>query len=246
MRRLPFTQNYNLRELGGIPISLTKEITYHQFLRADALLELTDKEIKFLKDYGIKVIIDLRNDLELMKKPNVLRDNKDFIYYSIPFLNETRMEENKSQKPSQDLSERSLLDIYIEIFDDHKMQIKEFFNIILNHLEDGILFHCSAGKDRTGTLTALLLTIAGVDRLDILADYEVSYTFLLPRLRKLQSLFPNLPMHIMVSEADCLDNALNHIVREYCSIENYLLKEIGLTAEEIKKIKTKLVCEVQD
>lgn len=239
MRRILFKKTYNIRDLGDIPISLKKATKTHQFVRSDALVDLDKDEIKYLKEYGIKVIIDLRNQQEILKRPNILSGNQDFIYISLPFLNETKME-GQEDKPSNDLSKKNLTDIYLDIIENHKKELKAFFELVCKYSNNGILYHCSAGKDRTGIITTLILSLAGVGRLDILADYEVSFTYLLPRLKALQELHKDLPMHIMESKREGMDELLNYINNKYSGAEQYLLS-IGLEDKQLEIIKKKIV-----
>lgn len=240
MRRILFNKTYNTRDLGSIPISLYQKTKSHQFIRSDALLSLNDEEINYLINYGVKVIVDLRNNDEIRKKPNCLQNHPCFTYFHLPFLNDDSMQEENKYAKDGGLSKKDLLGIYHDIIDNYQVQIKEFFLIIENHINDGILFHCSAGKDRTGILTMFLLSIAGVNKLDIIADYEISFTYLLPRLEMLRKEHGELPMHIMESKREFMMDIMNYIEKNYGDIINYLLK-IGINQHLINLIKTKIV-----
>lgn len=238
MKRIPFEDVYNLRDLGGIPISKYLETKSHQFLRADALVNLTEEEKAYLKDYGVKVIIDLRNDGEVSKRPNILENDPNFKYFKLPFLNEANLND-KADNYQSGLASKTLLGIYHDIIDHHQDQIKEFFKIVIKYKDDGILYHCSAGKDRTGMISMLILMLASVNKLDIMADYEVSFTYLLPRLWMLKKVYPNLMMHIMEAKPEYISEMVDYINDKYEGIKNYL-KVVGLTEEEIEILKHKI------
>ncbi len=236
MKRIPFKNVYNFRDLGGIPISLTSWIKEKEFYRSDALLDLSSEEIIYMKDLGIKTIIDLRSHNETSKKPNILMNNQDFNYYHIPFLDRNKATDVKQNTKFQD---NNLFDVYKEIITNHQYEIKCVFDCILNNLNVAIVYHCSAGKDRTGIISVLLLMLANVNPLDIIADYEVSFTYLLPRLYELKKNHPNIPMNMMETKNEYIEYIIDYINNEQNGIINFLLN-IGLTNEEIERIKNKL------
>jgi protein-tyrosine phosphatase len=111
---------------------------------------------------------------------------------------------------------------------------------LLTHAQNGVLYHCTAGKDRTGVISALLLSLVGVSSHDIISNYEISYSNLKPMIEKLHTQNPNLPPFIGHSKAVYMKMFLDLFYNRYCSPETYLTK-IGLTKEEITTLKGKLV-----
>lgn len=95
----------------------------------------------------------------------------------------------------QDAFENSMSQAYISLFNNNVDNIIQIINTILASLEYGsVLFHCTAGKDRTGIIAALLLYLSKVDTVDISADYQITYTYNLknPRLHKVMDLYGDL------------------------------------------------------
>lgn len=115
----------------------------------------------------------------------------------------------------------------------------QLLKLVSDSEKGGILFHCSAGKDRTGILAMLLLMIAHAKREDILANYQPSYYNLManPKIREAQEKY-KLPL--MSSDASTIAKVYDHIIDEYHDIESYL-KACDLTDDDISKIYNRLV-----
>ena len=140
--------------------------------RSDLLYNLNPKEKALLRDNNIKVVIDLRNkdEVEHLKDTNI----KAIKFINNPMLPESKEGEDSPLKtvtikhmtlPDMDNAYREL------VRRDRQTAWSNIFNIILNNDNGGILFHCSAGKDRTGVVTAVILTALGIDKEIIYQDY---------------------------------------------------------------------------
>ena len=104
----------------------------------------------------------------------------------------------------------------------------------------GVLFHCTAGKDRTGLMAALLLGLAGVGREEILADYQVSETYLADVICQIKTKVPDLSAFAGASKAEYLNDCLKLVETKYGSIHGYI-QAIGLTEEELIALRRKLL-----
>ena len=103
----------------------------------------------------------------------------------------------------------------------------------------GVLFHCSAGKDRTGTLSAILLTLAEVPEETVIKDYLLTRDCLQNRLELVHQRFPELDMNIVIPSERHIKGFLQLWKEKYTTAENYL-HSIGLTDLEIEHIRRKL------
>lgn len=97
-----------------------------------------------------------------------------------------------------------------------------------------------AGKDRTGCVAALLLTLAGVDRLDILADYQVSETYIRPVIQWMRQTQENLPAYVGASRTEYLEDCLNRLEGAYGSVPDYL-RAAGLSKEQLDRLRRRLL-----
>ena len=170
-------------------------------------------------------IIDLRCKDEISKKANYFQD-KGFDYYNI-----TLKGENCPKR------EKDITLGYMEIIDD-KEKIKLVFDVIKNS-QGGVFINCNSGKDRTGVICMLLLLIAKVPEKDIIANYQVSYTYLMDNIKKMHEENPNLPKFLGSSKAEYMEKTLKLFKNKYKTIENYM-KSIGLTNKDVKIISNKI------
>ena len=117
----------------------------------------------------------------------------------------------------------------------NKEKIKKIFKVLINS-EGGVLFHCSAGKDRTGVIAALILGVCNVNQLDIIANYQVTSTYM-----KDEEIMKKYDDNLQKSDADYMDTFIKILYKQYGSFENYLLS-CDILKEEINRLKNKF-CE---
>lgn len=228
---LPMENAYNVRELGGYAARKGSVTKYHQFLRTENLTDITEGDKKFLLRYGLGAVIDLRGREETVIYPNPFRDHPDVRYINLPFITDDVLD-MRAVKESGFRPE----EFYINLVE-YKEMAASIMRFILENKEDCVLFHCQAGKDRTGILAMLLLGVCGVSREDIVANYQVSHTYLKDHVE--------LRIHegleeLEYSKPQWIEAAYDHVMEEYGSFKKYFLAA-GLTKKEIKKIRRKLV-----
>ncbi|WP_250229593.1 tyrosine-protein phosphatase [Anaeropeptidivorans aminofermentans] len=230
VRRINLETPKNLRELGGYMRKDGKITKFQEFLRGDCMSGLLDTEIDFLKSYGLKTVIDLRTDTEALREPNSFKNVKDVNFIEIPLF------ENNTPFISDDFS---LGDLYMYIMD-NSLNFGTLFNYMADNSEGTILYHCTAGKDRTGIVTCLLYMLADIDRCDIVADYEVSFTYFKQALAKELEINPDMPLHFAHSKSQWMEAFINRILKEYGSAENFL-SEKGVSEKNIEILKNKII-----
>lgn len=226
MRRIVFEKVNNMRDLGGYLTKDKKETKYFRFIRSNITKDVTIEEEQYLLDNNIKTIIDLRNDDELLRKPNKLNNDK-FKYYHVSLLGD-----------KCPLFEEDIPIGYMNILN-NKETMKEVFEIMANS-NYGVLFNCSAGKDRTGVVAMLLMLLANCYEDDILADYSVSYIYLREEIRKMHKDNPDLPAFLGQSKFEYMEDVLEMFKEKYHDINNYM-NYLGVTLEKVKIIRNKLL-----
>lgn len=117
--------------------------------------------------------------------------------------------------------------------------MREVFTTIANAPE-GVLFHCTAGKDRSGVVSAILLALAGVADEDIIYDYTISRELNKERLEAFLAAHPEIDREVVLANEKTMDRFLQMLREKHGSIEEYLL-DMGLTEDEIQKLKNKLI-----
>lgn len=229
-RLLPLASFRNTRELGGYETQEGSYTKTHCYIRAATPAFLEEKDATYLYDYGVRVIIDLRGANEIEKAPNPLKGYKEMEYYHVDVFGD----KNASLVPS-DVSFKDMGDLYCLMLDYLKPNIKQVFDVFLKHLDTTILFHCSAGKDRTGVISALLLDLAGCHPYDIVKDYSESYENNKEIYDELLKLTTEENAHYLSSDPMYMLKMMDHLSENYGSARAYLL-EIGLKEEEIEDI----------
>ena len=96
---------------------------------------------------------------------------------------------------------------------DNKIKIKEIFDVIASS-KGGVLFHCTAGKDRTGVVSALILGLCNVDRKDIIANYEVTYTYISDC-----EFMNTYPLNMQISEPIFMNTFIQNLLEKYSNLK---------------------------
>lgn len=220
-RRLPLTGAKNTRDLGGYPAKGNKITKYHVWYRSDNLHSLTDSDWELLKQANVKIIIDLRSSAERSMQ------GYDAQAYGIDCFALPLLQEN----PSLDSAKEVLQNTFVQSMElDYVSMVKENIHNIIEILkkmaeavkQGAVLFHCSAGKDRTGIISALLLWNAGVAGSDIIADYQVTKTYITDVDNEL---FQMVPEAVIASHPNTMAKLLDFFEEEHILS---LLKERGL------------------
>jgi len=167
MNRLIMVEGgFNIRDLGGYPTS-DGRVTYARVLiRAGCLDKLTPVAQQQLIDYGVKTIIDLRDEWEVKEFPNVFAQSTTVKYAHLPLIHSKLSDEIQPETDQFAL----LNEVYSTHLDRCQPQIGAIISAIADS-ESATIFHCYAGKDRTGIIAALLLSVAGVSDSVIAEDY---------------------------------------------------------------------------
>lgn len=229
--RLPLDGIENCRELGGYGTKEGEQIKWHTFLRSSDMGNATEEDILFLKEYGVATIIDLRGADEAETLRNPLAEENFCEYYNIPLF----------IQPLTDLTLPQDLDMgefYISLLE-KTTTLKKIFETINQAKPGTILFHCMAGKDRTGVLAMLLLGLAGVEKKDIVSNYEVTYSNL-ESFHKHDILPEGIPIEFLFSKREYIAHAYDYIIQNYESIENYLRTK-NIDQEVIDGVKERLL-----
>jgi protein tyrosine/serine phosphatase len=162
-RRLRWDHLLNARDMGGLPMP-RGWTGFRALVRSDGHSRLTAYGQAAMLAYGVTTIVDLRSPRELAVAPSPLADHPG--YRSLPFFDDTSM-----AAPSRF---EAAADNYVEWLETQPARIAAILHSIADAPPGAVLVHCAAGKDRTGVVVALLLSIAGVDAEAIAEDYALS------------------------------------------------------------------------
>ena len=233
----PLKGTQNTRELGGYVTKDGKITKYKTFIRSSSLYNLTKEDIKFLLNYGIKVVLDLRSTEETKEKPSKLKDITGIKYFNVPLSVDDMQAEITKENGYFDMIQG-----YIKRLE-NKNAIKVIFNIIADNDEGALLFNCTAGKDRTGIVAMLLLGLCNVQLKDIVANYQISHTYMGedPDFRQAFNITKS---RVFLSKPEFIDATIEYVIDEYSSFENYLLS-CGIDKQRLLNIKKRFLKDIE-
>ncbi|MEY2470052.1 MAG: protein-tyrosine phosphatase [Actinomycetota bacterium] len=176
-RLIPLEGVRNFRDLGGYPTVDGYTTVWGQVYRADAISLLTETGWEALGDLGIKRVYDLRRQAERDRHETVEHGlEHEVIHMSIgPQAAEMSLVEWFAERgPDQAWGDDYVADTYRELLTEWSDVFARLMTELATPSQRPAVFHCTAGKDRTGLAAALLLSVLGVDRELILDDYELT------------------------------------------------------------------------
>ncbi|MBW3077782.1 tyrosine-protein phosphatase [Bifidobacterium simiiventris] len=246
LRRIPLENSCNVRDLGGYPTSDGLATRWGRFLRGGDQSTLSPADVATLRDYGIRSVIDLRSEEETVRHPDVMKDDPDIDYHHISFM--VGDIDDATVKLRDRGNAYTIGDFYVQLLDQRKDVVRNLIEYIGDKAPAGaILFHCAAGKDRTGVLSMLLLMIAGVQVADIEANYQTTQSYILNDQRFLDSIASDYPIDMddippeMLSNANTIRQAYEY-VDGYGSVEAYL-HACGVGDDTVNRVRARLVDE---
>jgi protein-tyrosine phosphatase len=174
-RLVPFETCFNFRDIGGYETIDGRHVRWGSVFRSDTLHRLTTTDLERALELGIRTVIDLRSTDELTEWGAFPRtDDVDFHHLPLFEHGEPQVEPFDHDDPEPPVGE-----MYVQMATAGRDALAASLRVIAEG-EHAVVFHCAAGKDRTGILAALLLTTLGVPDEVIVADYEISEHALAP------------------------------------------------------------------
>ena len=167
-RFLPLAGTLNTRDLGGLPTADGRYTTSGQLLRSDGPLDLTDGDLDLLAALPLTTVVDLRQAHELERDPSRLVGRSGIDLHNIEIWG--HIDASGGAQPSD---RYDITAFYIAALDHAGPAFAQVIDV-LAHAPGTSMFHCTAGKDRTGLVAALILESVGVGRDDIIADFALT------------------------------------------------------------------------
>lgn len=162
---------YNVRDLGGYITAQGSPVPMRRFLRGDCLHRLDEGEPERLHFEGLRMVVDLRTAREVHDAPSRLARQRGVEWVNLPLFDAL----SPDALAEVDVPDgHPLLAMYITAVETRGEAIATILGRIATVREGAVLFNCTAGKDRTGVIAALLLGLAGVSHTDIVADYALT------------------------------------------------------------------------
>lgn len=168
-----------------------------RYIRSDVPENLTDMEVQWLLDNNITTVVDLRSDEEIVNKPCCLKEQDGFKYFHLPVT-------GGGDTPS---SLEHLYVVYRNMVDE---KMENIIDTIMNS-ESNVIYFCTAGKDRTGVVSALLLKRLGFSDEIIIDDYMKSKDNLMDMLKAYVSDHPEVDLEIITPHRENIEQLLKQL-----------------------------------
>jgi len=234
---------YNIRDLGGYSINDDVKTAKGAFIRAGNLDQIPPTSQQQLIDYGVKTVIDLRDEWEVQQFPNVFTQSTAVKYLNLPLIGNHL---SNSETWKQETENYDLLDeLYCTYLDRCQTQIRAIITTIAESTPT-IVIQCYAGKDRTGIIVALLLGSVGVPDHIIAKDYSLSklkITHLIEQWREYAVQNGQDMQHFerdIASEPATMLRMLDYIKLQYGTITDYL-RVCGVTDSQQTQLRSRLI-----
>ncbi|MGI2729891.1 tyrosine-protein phosphatase [Bacillus cytotoxicus] len=252
-RRLPLQGAFNFRDLGGYETTDGRRVKWGKIFRSEELAGLTETDIDYLQQSGLRLICDYRTDFEVKHKPNPRIQGVRQV--CLPVMQDLAKDLNineffqvgdvsKLGKPGEYLVKMN------KDFVTGNEAFVKFLQLAQNPENLPLVNHCTAGKDRTGFGSALLLLLLGVPEKTVMEDYLLSNGFREQLNQKMMELLgANLQSEeskailgaMFEARAEYLQAAIDEMYNKYRNIENYAKNGLGFTNEQLDRMKELLL-----
>jgi protein-tyrosine phosphatase len=236
----------NFRDLGGYETTDGRHVKWGMIFRSGELSHLTTADYRQVSALGIRTVYDLRDQRERASQPTewaagpvraLVSVKSDEVSAAMSPLSDPNIDANRARA--------ALADFYAQM---PKLYAPEYRVIVHELLENRapLLLHCTAGKDRSGVASALILSALGVPRATIVQDYELTDQLLRPSsvppktefMRRFQSLPADVQHAMMSADPAYMAAAFRSIETHYGSVQTYFSTELGVGPEQIERLKS--------
>lgn len=255
-RKLNVTGGWNFRELGGYTTVDGHSVKWHKLLRTDGLARLTPEDQQLLSDYGVIADVDFRSKDEQKMAPDKVPAGVKYHFLPV-FPADDETDASATEKQLEDRFNgddrsgyRHMLDVYQKMVTLPTAQdaYHNFFDTLLRNedADQSVLFHCTAGKDRTGMGAFFALSALNVDPQTIQQDYLLTNQNVMPLVDKQsddarqsghsEAFVTNIRALSTVSP-DYLAAAVKVINTQYGGVQDYLHDVLGLSHNDLTNLK---------
>lgn len=234
----------NVRDLGGLPTTDGRRVCRGRVIRSDNLHGLTDEGVVALvRDVAPRLVVDLRTEAECAREGCGLAHVTEVRYVNIP------LQPKAALTPEQVAAglATNLYDDYVLQVRDNGAQLVRALGLLAEEAALPAVVHCTAGKDRTGVLVALLLDLLGVERERVVADYAETGANMPGILERIHASpffrgngLATAPSWIFGSEPDTMRALLEHMDAAHGGTEQWVVGR-GLPPEAVGRLRARLL-----
>jgi protein-tyrosine phosphatase len=233
----------NFRDLGGYATKDGRHVKWGKIYRSASLNRLTDADVKKLQGLSLARVADFRGPYEVAVAPDKLPSGA--LRISLPAGSENVGDSNYMRNMMRQVRNDSFMIAFYGVITPFKERYKPLFRELLTLNKDSsLLFHCTAGKDRTGIAAALVLYALGVNERTIMDDYlatnyyrSVENEKMINTMVKAYAIDEVRARNLMSAREDYLEATFASIKSKYGSLDNFLKTEMGLNRKKIKQLR---------
>ena len=245
----------NVRDVGGLPTVDGRTTRAGVLLRADNLQDLTEQDVAHVVEQrGVRTVVDLRSTGEVHLEGPTPLQQAGVRHHHLSLIPEYPGESDEAEAdravPTRAAragqSRTDMTGYYVGYLEDAPHNLATALRLLADPDTGPALVHCAAGKDRTGTVVALALSLAGVTREAVVADYVRSAERIDGILARLQSSatyadeLKGVTTDDVVPVAGSMERLLDHVDREYGGVHG-LAMAIGVDEETVARLAVRLV-----
>lgn len=239
-RGVAFTNVFNFRDLGGYRTVDGQTVRWQRLFRSDDLSRLADDDAARFAELGIRTVVDLRRPDEIDELGRIPQ-LPGFAYHHVHLVYPMWQSQTFT-----DTAQRAdyVRERYNEILDEATLGVGQTLRLIADPDAAPLVFHCRAGKDRTGVISALSLSLLGVADEDIADDYQLSELAEPASWEQFTRDRPDLQdkrwKHITVNPREAMLGVLADLRAKYGSVADYA-GSVGVTAAQIAAMRAHLL-----
>ena len=231
----------NFRDLGGYALADGRRVRRGRVFRSDHLADLTANDLQRIEDLALRHSIDFRGAAECAERPyRIAGLTRVELTIEPTVVRRLRERMTAGHVPSVDETVAMMCETYHDFVHEHGATFGRFLRHLLSH-RTPVVFHCTAGKDRTGFAAALLLSALGVERDTIMQDYLLTNQL----YRRSHTLEGSGPAHVMEViwqvQPVFLQTAFDAIERDFGGMAAYLAGPVGLAAHDVEQLRALLL-----
>lgn len=227
-RRIELDGCVNFRDLGGYPTHEGRTLRWRKLFRSDALHALSPSDVLCLRDeHHLTDIIDVRSSFELENEGRGLLASESIAFHHTPLFDGDTRAGDREAAEKMSLGQR-----YLGLMEVAKERIARVVSI-LAHSEGSAVYHCAAGKDRTGVISAVLMGALGVPDEMIVADYALSAERIDEIIARVMSMkgyedtLKDMPEDTLHAKPETMEEVVSGVAERYGSMSGYL-RDAGL------------------
>jgi len=238
-RIVPLFAVHNFQDLGGYPTVDGRHTRWRTLFRADGLYRLTPDDARAVVNLGVRTVVDLRTNNEIRERGTFPVDDHDVAYHHLPIIDATWGE---TQTPEFDDAVDFLVWAYREMLKEASTRFADAITLLSQRSVLPAVFHCAAGKDRTGILAALVLGALGVDAATIAADYGLTQDAMQRLLvwardhhPELARTYATMPARFAAADPRAMAVILDDISRSHGNVRSFV-RDIGVSESAIRAL----------